>query len=78
MRIEAPSRFIHTGNLLGLAYADPRDVRYAESTVEIDLRRCTFIQPSATLWCITYLLLARMRGSDCVLLIPEMGTWALT
>ena len=73
MRIAPKGDFNSTENLPGTEHADPRDTEYDESSVEIDLGGCHFIGPSAALWCITYSLLAKMRGSDCVLLIPQHG-----
>lgn len=71
MRIAARPQFIHPGHLKGFALPDPRGSRYDESNVEIDLRECEFIGPSAVLWCIVFSLLAKQRGSVCTLLVPE-------
>ena len=50
---------------------DPRDEVFNEAHVDLDLRECSFVRPAAVLWCIIYSLLARRRGSDCRLLVPE-------
>lgn len=71
MRIVAMPQFRHPGNLKGFTIPDPRGSRYDEANVEIDLRECEFIGPSAALWCIVYSLLAKLRGSDCTVLVPE-------
>ncbi len=71
MRIVAKPQFMHPGHLKGFALPDPRRPQYDESSVEIDLRECEFVGPSAALWCIVYSLLAKMKGSDCTLLVPE-------
>lgn len=39
--------------------------------LEVDLRRCEFILPAAVLWCVIYPLLAKFKGTDCTLLVPE-------
>ncbi len=64
-------RFNHPGNLKGFAVPDPRASEFRESSVEIDLRTCEFIEPSAVMWCLVYSLLAKRRGCDCTLLVPE-------
>lgn len=71
MRLVARPQFIHPGHLKGFALPDPRVSRYDESSVEIDLRECEFIGPSAVLWCIVYSLLTKQNGSDCTVLVPE-------
>ena len=72
MRIEAPSNFRHAGDLPErFASQDPRQGTFAHDTVDIDLRKCAFLWPSAVLWCAVYALLATARGSKCRLLVPE-------
>ena len=39
--------------------------------MEVDLRKCEFVNPPAVLWCIIYPLLARSKGVKCILLVPE-------
>lgn len=72
MRIRPPERdFRNAGELDPRAVGqDPRDNRFRESTVEIDLRRCAFVRPAAALWCLTYPLLAKRKGADCTVLVP--------
>jgi len=72
VRIRPPERdFRNAGELDPRAVGqDPRDNRFRESTVEIDLRRCAFVRPAAALWCLTYPLLAKRKGADCTVLVP--------
>ncbi len=57
---------------------DPRSVSFNEPEVIVDLRDCTRVHPPAVLWCVVYLLLAKRRGSDCALLLPNDGDPALS
>ena len=50
---------------------DPRKSEFMESAVEVDLRRCELVGPSAALWCVVYALLARQIGVECRVLVPE-------
>ena len=50
---------------------DPRKSEFMESAVEVDLRRCELVGPSAALWCVVYALLARQIGVGCRVLVPE-------
>ncbi|MBI3954291.1 MAG: hypothetical protein HY330_07240 [Chloroflexi bacterium] len=71
MRIEAPGNFRNASELSSrFASHDPRLSTFSERDVQIDLRQCEFIRPSAVLWCVIYPLLARLRGSACELLVP--------
>ena len=49
---------------------DPRSEKFSEREVIVNLRDCTAVGPPALLWCAVYLLLARWRGSDCLLVAP--------
>lgn len=49
---------------------DPRLSSFVFDQVTIDLRDCKFVRPSAALWCVVYLALARARGAECELLVP--------
>lgn len=71
LRIVAPANFRHAGNLPGWYSQDPRKPDYAATEVQIDLRLCQFIWPSAVAWCGIYSLLVRNRGCGCELLVPE-------
>ena len=72
MRIVAYPVFKHAGSLMGsFDSRDPRRSDFSESHVEVDLRRCEFIQPAAVLWCVLYPLLALERGATCEILVPE-------
>ena len=72
MRILVPRNFRNPGELNPTyVSSDPRDERFREDVVEIDLRDCTFVRPAAVLWCLIYPLLAKLRGSTCRLLVPE-------
>ena len=72
MRIIARENFQHAGNLSWPFDAvDPRYRLLPEGRLELDLRRCQFIQLPAALWCIVYGLLANLKGSRCVMLVPE-------
>ena len=50
---------------------DPRSDRFDRREVIVNLRDCTRVHPPAVMWCAVYLLLARTRGSDCVLIPPD-------
>ncbi len=50
---------------------DPRSDRFNEREVIVNLKDCTRIRTPAVMWCAVYLLLAKRRGSDCVLIAPE-------
>ena len=50
---------------------DPRSDKFNETEVIINLRDCAGIHPPAVLWCAVYLLLAKSRGCDCLLLSPN-------
>lgn len=72
MRIVAYPNFQHAGHLWGsFDSRDPRREAFNERSVEVDLRRCDFVRPPAVLWCTVYPLLAKQRGCDCTLLVPE-------
>ncbi|MCE2465169.1 MAG: hypothetical protein J4G01_03685 [Dehalococcoidia bacterium] len=71
MRLVPSPRFKHPGNLKGFAIPDPRFPEFKESSVEIDLRRCEFVESSAVMWCLIYLLSAKGKGAQCTLLVPE-------
>lgn len=78
MEIQAPHHFVHAGDLdPRFASEDPRRPDFAHREVDIDLRGCEFIQPSAALWCAVYGLLAAARNSTCRLLVPETRGVAL-
>ncbi|PKB64312.1 MAG: hypothetical protein BZY80_03215 [SAR202 cluster bacterium Io17-Chloro-G2] len=71
MKITAYPRFQHAGSLWGpFDSRDPRNLVFSEG-LEVDLRRCEFILPPAVLWCVVYPLLAKFKGTDCTLLVPE-------
>lgn len=78
MRIVAPANFRHAAEIPArFANNDPRAESFGEDSVEIDLRACEFVRPPAVLWCVVYPLLARGRGAECRLLVPEhMGVSA--
>ena len=70
--IEPPSNFWHAGDLSPrFASHDPRQDTYTGAELDIDLRRCSFVRPSAVLWCAVYPLLATLRGTSCRFLVPE-------
>lgn len=72
MTIVPPENFRNASELRAFpASKDPRLTEFAERQVTVDLRKCSFVRPAAVLWCVTYPLLAKMRGSDCTLLVPE-------
>ena len=50
---------------------DPRLPKFNESEVIVNLEACTSVHLPAMLWCAVYFLLARLRGSDCMLLVPD-------
>jgi len=63
--------FRHVADLpLRFDRLDPRDQDFKWAEVDIDLRECNFVLPSAALWCVVYLALASHRGADCRLLVP--------
>ena len=70
LQITARPQFRHSGTLLGPT-RDPREQRFYEADVVIDLRGCEFIWPAAVLWCVVYPILVRTRGSKCRVLVPE-------
>ena len=70
LQITARPQFRHAGTLLGPT-RDPREQRFHEADVVIDLRECEFIWPAAVLWCVVYPILVRTRGSECRVLVPE-------
>ncbi len=67
--------FRHAGELAArFDKLDPRQPSFTADRVDIDLRGCDFVWPSAALWCVVYLALARKRGVPCRLLVPaNMG-----
>ncbi len=50
---------------------DPRSDKFNEREVIVNLRDCARIRAPAVMWCAVYLLLAKRRGSDCVLIAPR-------
>lgn len=50
---------------------DPRSGSFNEAEVVVNLRDCDAVRPPAALWCVVYLLLAKRRGSRCVLIAPN-------
>ncbi len=72
MEIRIPKNFHHAGDLSArFASKDPRLPSFADQNVDINLRDCEFVWPSAVLWCAVYALLARARGSKCRLVVPD-------
>lgn len=72
LKIDPPKVFRHAGELNSkFDTHDPRDDRFSAAEVLVDLRDCEFVNPAAALWCVTYLSLARLRGSECTLLVPK-------
>ncbi len=70
--IRPPAQFRHGGELP--AYFDKQDPRshaFDEPAVDIDLRECDFVRPSAALWCAVYLGLSSARGASARLLVPN-------
>jgi len=64
--------FRHAGELSPRSdKSDPRDASFDVGQVDIDLRECDFVRPSAALWCVVYLTLASKRGASCRLLVPS-------
>lgn len=64
--------FRHAGDLsLRFDTFDPRVRSFDATHVDVDLRECDFVLPSAALWCVVYLALASKRGSVCRLLVPR-------
>ena len=71
MRIVPYPKFQHAGNLRWPPdQRDPRENQFMESEVEVDLRGCDYVRPSAALWCVVYPLLVRQRGIECRVLVP--------
>ena len=63
MRIELPPHFLHAEDLPAWYDSrDPRDGRFAESEVVLDLSKCEFVRAAAVLWCLVYPFLAKQRG----------------
>ena len=54
----------------GVSRHDPRSDKFNEREVILNLKDCTSVQLPAVLWCVVYLLLAKQRGSQCVLIAP--------
>ena len=50
---------------------DPRSGNFNHREVIVNLWDCTRIRAPAVMWCAVYLLLAKRRGSDCVLIAPS-------
>ena len=75
MRIVPPARFDHAGELRAhFDTADPRKGNFRERDFILDLQNCEFVRVPAILWCLVSFLLARMRGSNCQLIVPtNMG-----
>jgi anti-sigma regulatory factor (Ser/Thr protein kinase) len=75
MVIVPPTGFLHAGDLpTWFDTRDPRFEAFGEPEVKVDLRNCTFVRPAAALWCGVYLLLAKLRGRNCEVLVPtNMG-----
>jgi anti-sigma regulatory factor (Ser/Thr protein kinase) len=72
MEIRVPKNFRHAGDLSArFASNDPRLPSFADQNVDINLRDCEFVWPAAVLWCAVYSLLARARGSECRLVVPD-------
>ena len=72
LEIRAPKRFNFVRNLdARLTSHDPRTPRYVFGKSIADLRACTYIGIEAILWCAVFLSLARQRGSNCELLLPN-------
>ncbi len=64
--------FRHAGELSArFDRFDPRQRPFEPAEVDIDLRKCDFVFPSAALWCVVYLALASQRGLRCRLLVPK-------
>lgn len=71
MEIRAPEHFRHAAELSPrFASTDPR-MEFPDRQLVVDLRQCSFVRPPAVLWCLVYPLLARLKGSECTLLVPE-------
>src|SRR6266436_4538297 len=63
MEIRPPDNFRNAAELSPrTASSDPRSGGLHGEPVVIDLRRCSFIQPAAVLWCVVYPMLARLEG----------------
>ena len=72
MRIVAQRLLRHAGNLVWpFGSPDPRESMFSERELELDLRKCEFIFPTAVLWCVVYPLLCKSRDVECRLLVPE-------
>ena len=50
---------------------DPRSDKFNEREVVVNLKDCNRVHPPAVLWCVVYLLLAKRRGSECLLIAPN-------
>ena len=71
MRITPRTQFRYAGELPPrFDSKDPRGDAFAESQVVVDLRECEFVRAGAVFWCLVYPLLAKLRGSECRLLVP--------
>lgn len=74
-RIVVTETFRSVADLPAIAALDPRDWRFNEPDVTVDLRECQFIYPPAVLWCTVFCMLVRHRGVPCTLLVPaNQGT----
>ena len=74
LRIVPSIHFAHAGNLASWYSQhrrDPRSSDFEPTEVQIDLRKCEFVWPSAVVWCACYALLVRHRGRACELIVPE-------
>lgn len=72
LEIRAPPKFNHVWNLKARQTThDPRSAGFQFDNVTIDLRECSRISIEAELWCAVFLSLARQRGADCKLLLPN-------
>ena len=72
IRIEPPTNFSYAGDLSPRnALHDPRQDNYGISELEVDLRECKRIEPTAVLWVTVYLMLARLKGTACRVQVPE-------
>lgn len=70
--IKPPASFMHAGRLLARHDRhDPRKPAFEIDELDIDLRDCEFVTPSATLWCIVYAVLSVKRGATVRLLVPN-------
>ncbi len=75
LTIRAPLRFNHVWNLKARQTThDPRSADFQFDSVTLDLRRCLRIGVEAILWCVVFLVLARKRGANCALRLPDDHT----